>query len=32
MGKGLMQPHGSQISIDNRWKIARYVKALQAAK
>lgn len=32
MGKGLMQPHGSQISVDERWKIARYVKALQAQK
>lgn len=32
MGKGLMQPHGSQISVEDRWKIARYVKALQAAK
>lgn len=32
MGKGLMQPHGSQISVEERWKIARYVKALQAQK
>lgn len=32
MGKGLMQPHGSQVSVENRWKIARYVKSLQAAK
>jgi mono/diheme cytochrome c family protein len=32
MGKGLMQPHGSQIRVEDRWKIARYVKALQAAK
>lgn len=32
MGKGLMQPHGSQIKEEDRWKIARYVKALQAAK
>lgn len=32
MGKGLMQPHGSQISVEDRWKIARYVKAMQAAK
>ncbi len=32
MGKGLMQPHGSQVSVEDRWKIARYVKALQAAK
>jgi mono/diheme cytochrome c family protein len=29
MGKGLMMPHGSQISPEDRWKIARYVKALQ---
>jgi mono/diheme cytochrome c family protein len=29
MGKGLMMPHGSQISPDERWKIARYVKSLQ---
>jgi mono/diheme cytochrome c family protein len=32
MGKGLMQPHGSQVSVEERWKIARYVKALQATK
>jgi mono/diheme cytochrome c family protein len=32
MGKGLMQPHGSQIGMEDRWKIARYVKALQKAK
>jgi hypothetical protein len=32
MGKGLMQPHGSQVTVDERWKIARYVKTLQAAK
>lgn len=32
MGKGLMQSHGSQVSTDDRWKIARYVKALQQAK
>lgn len=32
MGKGLMQPHGSQVSPEERWKIARYVKALQNAK
>ena len=25
-GKGLMWPHGSQISPEERWKIARYVK------
>lgn len=28
-GKGLMWPHGSQISVEDRWKIARYVKTLQ---
>ena len=28
-GKNLMWPHGSQISPEDRWKIARYVKALQ---
>jgi mono/diheme cytochrome c family protein len=28
-GKGLMAPHGSQISPEDRWKIARYVKTLQ---
>ena len=28
-GKGLMQPHGSQVSPEDRWKIARYVKSLQ---
>lgn len=28
-GKGLMQPHGSQIKPEDRWKIARYVKQLQ---
>ena len=28
-GKGLMWPHGSQISPEDRWKIARYVKTLQ---
>ncbi len=31
-GKGLMQSHASQISVEERWKIARYVKALQAQK
>ena len=25
-GKGLMMPHGSQISIERRWKIVHYVK------
>lgn len=29
MGKGLMQPHGSQVSPEDRWKIAKYVKTLQ---
>lgn len=29
MGKGLMQPHGSQIRPEDRWKIALYVKSLQ---
>lgn len=28
-GAGLMQPHGSQVNPDERWKIAKYVKALQ---
>jgi mono/diheme cytochrome c family protein len=28
-GKGLMKPHGSQVSPEDRWKIARYVKSLQ---
>jgi hypothetical protein len=28
-GKGLMWAHGSQISVEDRWKIARYVKTLQ---
>ena len=28
-GAGLMQPHGSQINPEDRWKIARYVKTLQ---
>ncbi len=28
-GKGLMQAHGSQVSPEDRWKIARYVKTLQ---
>lgn len=28
-GKNLMWPHGSQISQEDRWKIAKYVKALQ---
>jgi mono/diheme cytochrome c family protein len=28
-GKNLMWPHGSQVSPEDRWKIAKYVKALQ---
>lgn len=28
-GKGLMGSHGSQVSEEDRWKIARYVKELQ---
>lgn len=28
-GKGRMQPHGSQVSIEDRWKIVRYVQTLQ---
>jgi mono/diheme cytochrome c family protein len=28
-GKGLMGSHGSQVSDEDRWKIARYVKELQ---
>jgi mono/diheme cytochrome c family protein len=28
-GKGLMWPHGSQISPEDRWKIAKFVKTLQ---
>lgn len=28
-GKGLMWPHGSQITEEDRWKIAKYVKTLQ---
>lgn len=28
-GKGLMGAHGSQVSPEERWKIARYVKKLQ---
>jgi len=30
-GKGLMGAHGSQISPEDRWRIARYVKELQNA-
>ncbi len=28
-GKNLMWPHGSQVSPEERWKIAKYVKVLQ---
>jgi len=28
-GKGLMGAHGSQVSEEDRWKIAKYVKELQ---
>ncbi|MEM6378013.1 MAG: cytochrome c [Bacteroidota bacterium] len=28
-GKGLMGAHGSQVSSEDRWRIARYVKELQ---
>jgi mono/diheme cytochrome c family protein len=28
-GKGLMKQHGSQVTPEERWKIARYVKTLQ---
>lgn len=28
-GKNLMWPHGSQIEVEDRWKIAKYVKTLQ---
>ena len=28
-GKGRMWAHGSQVSIENRWKIVKYVKTLQ---
>ncbi len=31
-GAGLMGAHGSQVNPDERWKIARYVKALQMQK
>jgi len=31
-GAGLMMPHGSQVSPEDRWKIAKYVKALQKQK
>lgn len=28
-GRGRMQPHGSQVAPDDRWKIVRYVQVLQ---
>lgn len=28
-GKGLMWAHGSQMSVEDRWKISKYVKVLQ---
>lgn len=28
-GRGRMNPHGSQVSIEDRWKIVRYVQTLQ---
>lgn len=31
-GAGLMGSHGSQVSPEDRWKIAKYVKALQKQK
>jgi mono/diheme cytochrome c family protein len=31
-GAGLMGAHGSQVSPEDRWKIARYVKDLQKQK
>ena len=31
-GAGLMGAHGSQVSPEDRWKIAKYVKALQKQK
>ena len=31
-GAGLMGSHGSQVSPEDRWKIAKYVKALQKEK
>ncbi|MEM6641557.1 MAG: cytochrome c [Bacteroidota bacterium] len=30
-GKGLMGAHGSQISLEDRWRIAKYVKDMQSA-
>jgi Cytochrome C oxidase, cbb3-type, subunit III len=31
-GAGLMGAHGSQVSPEDRWRIARYVKSLQSTK
>lgn len=31
-GAGLMGPHGSQVNPEERWRIAKYVKALQKQK
>jgi mono/diheme cytochrome c family protein len=31
-GAGLMAPHGSQVTPEDRWRIAKYVKALQKQK
>ncbi|MCC2547051.1 cytochrome c [Hymenobacter sp. BT175] len=31
-GKGRMMPHGSQVSPEERWKIAMYVRVLQKGK
>ncbi|MEX2233414.1 MAG: cytochrome c [Cyclobacteriaceae bacterium] len=28
-GKNLMWPHGSQVNVEDRWRIAKYVKTLQ---
>jgi len=28
-GRGRMMPHGSQVSVEERWKITRYVQVLQ---
>ena len=28
-GRGRMMPHGSQVAVDERWKITRYVQVLQ---
>jgi mono/diheme cytochrome c family protein len=30
-GRGMMPPHGPQISIDDRWKLILHVRALQSA-